>query len=306
MFYYHSISSVFNDLSVAYSIDKVILTGKFFYKNADLFMRDLSVLELQDGIADCMPFDKFVDNLGFYISNRIGTYMNNFNVQLVTDRGEKASFYLGVVLNSGSDKVEQWKLEFNPNKVLPCPFFVKLLSLLKKYSVPNRVHLKSWDLSIDFPLNRLGVSLVRDKRMYQLITKSDLDRTEYLGARHSNGFCKLYNKTVESGLDCDLTRFEITVDNLNYVKILSKMPKLLILHNAQMSFDVLSNLSQNQVVMLELLSMHPEYLQKLDKRGRTKYKACLDKMSADFVIDKKCVDYLIERVYSYTQLEVLQ
>ena len=72
MFYYHSISSVFNDLSVAYSIDKVILTGKFFYKNADLFMRDLSVLELQDGIADCMPFDKFVDNLGFYISNRIG------------------------------------------------------------------------------------------------------------------------------------------------------------------------------------------------------------------------------------------
>lgn len=306
MFYYHSVSSQFNGMSIVYSIDKVILTGKFFYKNTDLFMHDLSLLELKDGIVDCMPFDKFVDNMGFYISNRIGTYMNNFNIQLVTDRGDKASFYLGVVLNSGSDKLEQWKLEFNPNKILPCPFFVKMLGLLKKYTVPSRVKLKSWDLSIDFPLNRLVVSLVRDKRMYQLITKSDLDRTEYLGTRHSDGFCKLYNKTIESGLDYDLTRFEMSVSSVNYLIIQSKMPKLLILHNSQMTFDVLSNLSQNQVVLLELLSMHPEFLQKLDKRGRAKYKACLDKMSVNFVLDKKCIDYLVERVFSYVSLEVLK
>ena len=63
MFYYHSISSKFLGLNVTYSIDKVILTGKFFYKNADLFMRDLSLLELKDGIIDDRPFDKFVDNM---------------------------------------------------------------------------------------------------------------------------------------------------------------------------------------------------------------------------------------------------
>ena len=305
MFYYHSISSRFNDLSVTYSIDKVILTGKFFYKNAELFMRDLSVLEFQDSFVDDMPFDKFVDNLGYYVSNRIGTYLNNFNIRLVDSRGEKSSFFLGVILNSGSDKVEQWKLEFNPNKVLPCPFFEKMLGLLKRYTVPGRVKLKSWDLSIDFPLNRLGVSLVRDKRMYQLVTKSDLDRTEYLGVRHSDGFCKLYNKTIESGLDNDVTRFEISLSSVKYLTIQMKMPKLLILHNSQMSFDVLSNLSQNQVVLLELLSIHPDFLQKLDKRGRSKYRACLDKMSVGFALDKKCIDYLVERVYSYVNLEVL-
>lgn len=306
MFYYHSISSRFNDLNITYSIDKVILTGKFFYKNSELFMRDLSVLELQDGYVDDMPFDKFVDNLGYYVSNRIGTYMNNFNIKLVNDRGEQSSFFLGVVLNSGSDKVEQWKLEFNPNKILPCPFFEKMLSLLKKYTIPSRVKLKSWDLSIDFPLNRLNVSLERDKRMYQLITKSALDRTEYLGVRQTSGFCKLYNKTVESSLDYDLTRFEISLDSVNYLTIMSKMPKLLMLQNSQMTFDILNNLSQNQVVMLELLSLHPEYLQKLDNRGRAKYKSCLDKMSHNFVLDKKCVDYLVVRVYSYVNLEVLK
>lgn len=306
MFYYHSISSRFNDLNITYSIDKVILTGKFFYKNAELFMRDLSVLELQDGYVDDMPFDKIVENMGYYISNRIGTYMNNFNIKLVNDRGEQASYFLGVVLNSGSDKIEQWKIEFNPNKILPCPFFEKMLGLLKKYSVPNRVKLKYWDLSIDFPLNRLNVSLERDKRMYQLITKSALDRTEYLGARQTSGFCKLYNKTIESGLDYDLTRFEITLDCVNYLTIFSKMPKLLMLNNSQMTFDILSTLSQNQTVMLELLMLHPEYLQKLDSRGRSKYRACFDKLSQNFVIDKKCIDYLVERVFSYVNLEVLK
>ncbi len=306
MYYYHSISSKFLGLNVTYSIDKVILTGKFFYKNADLFMRDLSLLELKDGIVDDKPFDKFVDNMGFYISNRIGTYMNNFNIQLIDSRGEKASFFLGVVLNSGSSKVEQWKLEFNPNKILPCPFFEKMLTLLKLYTVPTKVKLKFWDLSIDFPLNRSNVSLVRDKRMYQLVTKSELDRTEYLGTRHTHGFSKLYNKTIESGLDYDLTRFEITSDSVFYNSLIVKMPQLLILQNSQVSFNMLSNLSQNQVVMLELLLLHPDYLQKLDKRGRLKYKNCFDTLSEHFVLDKDCFEYLAERVMSYITLEVLQ
>lgn len=306
MYYYHSISSKFLGLNVTYSIDKVILTGKFFYKNADLFMRDLSLLELKDGIVDDKPFDKFVDNMGFYISNRIGTYMNNFNIQLIDSRGEKASFFLGVVLNSGSSKVEQWKLEFNPNKILPCPFFEKMLTLLKLYTVPTKVKLKFWDLSIDFPLNRSNVSLVRDKRMYQLVTKSELDRTEYLGSRHTHGFSKLYNKTIESGLDYELTRFEITSDSVFYNSLIVKMPQLLILQNSQVSFNMLSNLSQNQVVMLELLLLHPDYLQKLDKRGRLKYKNCFDTLSEHFVLDKNCFEYLAERVMSYINLEVLQ
>lgn len=306
MFYYHSISSRFNDLNVTYSIDKIILTGKFFYKNAELFMRDLSVLEFQDGYVDGMPFDKFVDNLGYYVSNRIGTYMNNFNIQLVDSRGEKASFFLGVILNSGSDKIEQWKLEFNPNKVLPCPFFEKMLGLLKVYTVPNRVKLKSWDFSIDIPLNRANVSLVRDNRMYQMITKSVNDRTEYLGSRQTHGFCKLYNKTIESGLDYELTRFEITLNTVHYNTFLPKMPKLLFLQNSQMSFDVLSTLSSNQVVMLELLMLHPEYLQRLEKKAKAKYKACFDKLSQDFIVDKNCFDYLADRVRAYISLEVLR
>lgn len=306
MFYYHSISSKFHNLNVTYSIDKLIITGKFSYGNVDLFMRDLQLLEFRDGIIEGKPFDMFVDNLGYYISNRIGTYMNNFNIQLINDRGGKSSFYLGVILNSGSDKITQWKLEFNPNKVLPCPFFEKLLNLLRIYSVPSRTKLKSWDLAVDIPLSRTDVSMVRDKRMYQLITKSDDDRTEYLGSRHTHGFCKLYNKTVESKLDYQLTRFEITLNSIYYDSMVSKFPRLLMLRDSQMTFDVLSTLSQNQVVMLELLMIHPDYLQKLDKRGRVKYRSCMDKLSTDFCVPKECFDYLSERVSAYLSLEVLK
>ena len=161
-------------------------------------------------------------------------------------------------------------------------------------------------MAIDFPLNRLDVSLVRDMRMYQLITKSNLDRTEYLGVRHSPGFCKLYNKTIESNLDYNLTRFEITLCSTFYNLFLTKMPKLLLFGNSQMTFDILNTLSQNQTVMLELLLLHPDYLQKLDKRGRLKYKACFDKLSQDYIVPEHCFNYLAERVRGYISLEILR
>ena len=306
--YFHSAVSTFNDISVVYSIDKVILTGKFRYKMTEKFLTDLRRLEIHSSVDTAVfdrPFDFVLHSLGFYQSNKIGSYYNNFNIKLVNYNGFEASCYLGVVLNS-SERLEHWKFEFNPNKVFPSPYILKIFDLLRLYTVPRTVKLKSWDLAIDIPLNRLNVSLVRDKRMYQLITKSALDRTEYLGARHSDGFCKLYNKTIESKLDTDITRFEMSLSKTRFTDVISKMPKLLFLQNSQITFDLLSNLSQNQTVFLELLLLHPDYLDKLDKRGKAKYKDCFNMLSDNFVLDKKCVDYLSERLYGYINLEVFQ
>lgn len=307
MHYYHFVSSSFNGVSVIYSIDKVVLVGKFTYKCSEKFMSELNKLDLNACVDDSVynrVFDYNLQSLGFYSSYCIGTYYNNFNIKVVDYKGNVSSFYLGVVLN-GVERQEKWKLEFNPNKVLPSLFFDRLLSLLGFYSVKNSIILKSWDIAVDFPLLRNNFIMVRDKRMYQLISKSNIDRTEYLGTRHTDGFCKLYNKTIESGLDYDCTRFEMTVDSINFNSIVSKLPCLYVLNDTQLSFDKLGNMSQNQQVLLDLLILHPDYLDLLDKRGKSKYKKAIELFSSKFYYDKKAVQYLCDRIYSYINCEVV-
>lgn len=298
--YFHSFSSSLNSFSTTYSIDKIILTGKFVYSKSDLLLRWLSDYELK--LSDNLPFGYHFYDLGYYTTLRIGSYYNCFDIKLFYDNSAvvSSSFFLGVLLNSNGKKLEQWKLEFNPNKILPCEFFSALLINLVSLSAPNTVKVKSWDLAVDIPVSRSSLHLLRDdKRRYTQIFNSSEDLTEYLGVRHSHGFVKLYNKTIESCLDCVCTRFEITFNATASALCIPKVPKLYYLGDKQITMNYLSELSQNQRVFFELLLLHPDYINMLDKKGKSKYKRLLLDNSVVFQFDISAFEYLSSKLFNY-------
>ena len=106
----------------------------------------------------------------------------------------------------------QIKFEYNPNKIIHDSSLVLLLRRL--FSMCKLIEFQECDYAFDVPFSRSLFSLVpKDNQIYSYIRSYSGHRlgvTEYIGKRHTNGYCKLYDKAVESCLDGDLTRFEVT------------------------------------------------------------------------------------------------
>ena len=77
------------------------------------------------------------------------------------------------------------------------------------------------------------------------------DYTEYLGLIHNNGTIKVYNKTKESSLDYDLTRYEFTFDSLKTSDIDKILMPLYIDYTRQLSINF--ELSSTERVLLNYL-----------------------------------------------------
>lgn len=101
-------------------------------------------------------------------------------------------------------------LDFNPNKVADFGGFWAdfryIKSLCEEWSVLR------CDIAYDIKAKRENVILVKDNRMYEIKAYSLANRTECLGQRSALGRVKVYNKTLESKLDYDLTRIEVTCE----------------------------------------------------------------------------------------------
>lgn len=122
-----------------------------------------------------------------------------------------SSMTIGFCFN-GTDKYEdKYKgfIDVNPNKVGHYEQFWHDYRYMK--ACFGMLDVKRIDLAVDMPYSRDSYIVEKDSRKYQLVYKSSPDRTEYLGSRSNVGFVKLYNKTIESALDYDLTRLEITI-----------------------------------------------------------------------------------------------
>lgn len=98
---------------------------------------------------------------------------------------------------------------------MPCPFVSALFNLLVDCSKSYEV--TEFDIAVDLPFSRDSVIVCKDKRKYACVVNSLNDCTEYLGSRHCAGFCKVYNKQIESGLEFACTRFEMTFDRFDTV-----------------------------------------------------------------------------------------
>lgn len=114
-------------------------------------------------------------------------------------------------------------LDFNPNKTSDFDQFWSDLRSIT--SLCDLKLIKRIDVAIDLPFKRRDILLKKDNRRYECVAYSFDNFTEYLGCRNDIGRVKVYNKTLESKLNYDLTRVEITTD-LDITNFLKSLPSL--------------------------------------------------------------------------------
>lgn len=195
-------------------------------------------------------------------------YRNLFKITCANS----CSFVIGLSFN-GSDSSSRYIgfMEFNPNKVADQQEFKEIFAHLCMDCFVAEV--VRWDLAIDVPLSRELCLLNKDKRKYTLVQNSELDKTEYLGSHNKTGFIKLYNKKIESDLDYDLTRLEVTVGgDMKYDDFLKIQPRIDV-RGDQQSLNPYVELPDTDVVLYELLmkcdlSERQSYFNRLGRRKK--------------------------------------
>lgn len=221
-----------------YSVDKVCIKGVFSY---GLFESTAKYIDSLDKFALIypgpeLPFDQyFLFNVTHKENINIHYYRHNcfFHFKNTNPSFPDLSFYFGCCLNdTGSIKPDYWKIEFNPNKVGSFKVLLDFLKYIIDGSKQGSVTLDFFDVAIDYPVCRSDFCLIRSgRRSYWQLRKSKVDWTEYLGMKSSqrNGYVKLYNKRLESGLDTDLTRLEISLTELSFDNFKKYFPNLRII-----------------------------------------------------------------------------
>ena len=165
----------------------------------------------------------------FYHSTSISTFKNNYVIKF----SEDSSFWFGFIHNSeilnkniSCDKnTYNLTIEFNPNKV----DYKKIDFILNK---TKKWVIKSIDIAMDIPICIKDLFLFDKgkKRQMSIFSKSCEDKTIYIGK--SDNRVKIYNKKIESKLDRELTRVEISskidlkIEDINSYKYLVKLPEI--------------------------------------------------------------------------------
>lgn len=220
-----------------------------------------------------LDYNLHQNNLHYFInvfySQKQCCYSNLITIKNYTD----ASVSIGVGFNGFKrEDMRKCFIEFNPNKCL-CDVNFNWFKILFKWFLDNNITfvLVRYDLAIDLPINRLLCALQKDKRVYQLYygnvqVNSMSDFTEYLGTRNNNGFVKIYNKTLESKLDYDCTRVEVSLDSFDYNNFVSCLPTIYYFDNKL----CLYNLKQTDFAIFQLLMQQSQPYQYLSFFGRDK------------------------------------
>ncbi len=145
----------------------------------------------------------------FWISDKINAFHYNYNIEI--DEGK--SFYIAFMHNqedinfNKDNKNYNFTIEFNPNKLIDNSLLLHIL-----HSFGNWL-LRSFDLSVDIPINILDLIIDKSLKRKIHIESFGLDNiTYYIGTKDSDGYIKIYNKKIESNLNIvgHLTRIEIT------------------------------------------------------------------------------------------------
>lgn len=292
----------------------MLLYSEYFEKDGLKFSCDMIRLDFTFNDFLFNQFQKFVDSftlipdckyhLSYFHCLKTFAYRHLFTFSY-SDFSD-ISFSIGLQFN-GLKKSEFQKcfLEFNPNKCLSSVGYSWFKTFFN-FFVDNQIkfNLCRYDLAIDIPVNRLQVSLLKDNRTYQLyygnVIKNGVgDFTEYLGTRNKNGFVKIYNKTIESNLNYNLTRVESTLDSLDYNNFLNVLPNISYLKN-----DFQFDLKQSDFAVLQLLLQQPQPYLYLSMFGRDKKQKFKDILGSciklqldycDFVKIKNFIQRIVDK-----------
>lgn len=252
-------------------------------------------------ILDCLSF-MFDSGYVHWNSFKICSYADNFTF----DCADGNSFWLGVGFRSSSNVItENCCLEFNPNKVGTHNTFQKVFELLNtfcKYS-----SLVRYDLAVDIPFERSNVFLQKDRRKYRSVQVGFKTETEYLGARNSPGYVKLYNKTVESHLQAIVTRFEITLDLCSYDIFQLHMPVIRYVVDHQLCFDddYTTQLNETELYVLEKILECPSDITRLGRKMRKKIECILSKYTQLLYIPHAVYAQILSQLQNYVKFDIV-
>lgn len=241
---------------------------------------------------------KRIQTYDFYASNKSFHYRELYKIKTVDLTN---SFSLGIGFNGlkSADK-KLCFIEFNPNKL----YDSKELRLILRFLVDMNINLELtlYDIAIDIPYNKKFVSLVKDKRIYKKFCYDcqGVNVTEYLGQSADSGRVKLYNKTIESDLDYELTRLEITTSCTDYSVVKNQLPKLLVCGD----LDLLAGakLCKSDFVLLQLLWLCDDPSFYFKQLGRDKQEKLKPFISSGFDLDfqKSIFNKLFSTIYYFT------
>lgn len=229
----------FQNMEITYSVDMVRYAFQFDKTACESISKDMQ--GLYDYLSDIIRTD-------LYKTSRAFAYRDLFTFSSDYDDRDSSVITVGIGLN-GVDRDDVFKcfLEFNPNKV-DADVLRIVIDALRPNCMRHWLKLVRWDLAIDIPVKRSQVCFYKDRRDYTYHKSARKGITTYLGQRNKEGFTKLYDKTLESGLAENLTRLEITFCESG----LPTMPQVYVDTNSQK--ELLLNLSGTNRVLALLLN----------------------------------------------------
>ena len=282
--YYHAVEAD----GITYSVDMLTIRGTHQPEVLSVAYVWPTKISFINGFV--IKLRAFCEKNGFldqhYDSFSMLSYRDSWIVKRVSDSAT-IKFFFGLRTYNKSG-LNSWKIQFNPNKLLPCDDLIDLIGWIMARS--KNAKISSFDAAADIQIPRSSAFMMKDKRKYRLDLSSQEDKTEYLGARAENGFCKLYNKQIESKLPYPLTRFELTVvfdsSGVFSVDRLRKMIPEIYLFDVQATFDSHS-VSPSYSLLVRFCLEHPDGLLYLGKDKKAKIKALIASMArrADFDVD---------------------
>lgn len=265
------------------SIDSIVI---------DLYISNPNYREELMTYLDKLPI-RYAVELVHWNSFRPGSFREQFSLRLQDGN----SFWLGVVLNGRKADYGRVRLDANPNKVAQHIVFQKLLSFILERTRPMHRTIKRFDLAIDIPVLRSNVFLVKDNRAY-IERRHGQEWTQYLGAKSSTvGRVKLYNKAVEAGLGCPLTRLELTIDPATPFDKLP-WPVVYYLKDLQMCFDEFKS-TETERFILNAILQGCGTLDQLGRKTREKIKMLLEHYVTCIEIQKKDYAAIQNQLHSY-------
>lgn len=190
------------------------------------------------------------------------------------------------------------KLEVNPNKHGGKEVLKELLEVLKDWA--GEITLLKYDYAVDVPLPPDDVEVFGTRKERGLYKGS-----RYYGQRNKNGYCKIYDKAKEQGLDEPLTRIEHTV-----VCSGKKATRKISFEEVYVKSEIREyddKLTTNDKVLLEFCNTckvngieYEHIIDKLDKRKKRFIKEQLKKNEYEKIeYDEFTRLCLLEKVYNY-------
>lgn len=238
------------------------------------------------------------------VSSKNYAYRNLFQITC----SNNCTFVIGLGFNgSNKDSFYLGFIEFNPNKVASEKEFRRIFYMLRSHCFCAEI--VRWDLAVDVAMSRDRCILCKDRRKYTLVQNSNLDKTEYLGQRNKSGYVKLYNKTLESDLDNDLTRLEITVDgDMTYTDFVKILPRIDVKGDQQKLDPYISSLNATDLVLYELLMKcdideRKQYIKRMSRIKRNKLLPFLQGNTVDsdrFIVSKESFRQLKHQLREWT------